>query len=656
MLIRSFSFILALGAQLAIHAQTPICTIQGSGAASAFDGQVVTTTGTVTAVFLGSGSLGGYFIEEPSCDANMNTSNGLFVYQPSASGVAVGQRLQITGEVDEFQGLTELKNISNVVQLGTATVPPTNIQLPFALLTEQERFEGMLLRISGSLTVTDNSSWVQYGEVSLAPTRLYQPTHATDPNDADAAGTTSTGANNVAAITAAADENARSAIRLDDGRTTTYPTPLPLVGPDGTLRTGSTITDLTAVLTYTFGEYRLQPVGTVAITHAPRPGVPDVGGSLRVAGMNVLNYWTTLGEWGAANAGELQRQRTKLVAALLALNADALVLCELENSDAAWSDLLSALNAAVGAGTYACLEEDAAGGGTRTVLFYKAAVLTPVTQLYSLYTSTFQRPHLTQGFLVNATGARFLLSSVHLRSKLCDNAAGANTDQDDGQSCFNALRRTQAQELAAHWNTVRQQTGIAAHLMLGDFNAYTEEDPLDFLRASGLQRLLGSAAYSYKFGSAFGALDHALGTATMAAAITGGQVWHINSDEPAAFNYADANLSRYQPNAFRSSDHDPVLVGIQTSQLPVGLTERWNAPAVHMQLANDGTAASWVVGPEVSGALTVTLMDVAGRIISSTPGQGNTIHASLETVTSGIYVWRITSGATLVGQGRLLRP
>jgi predicted extracellular nuclease len=98
----------------ALLAQTPICTIQGSGAASSLDGQVVTTTGTVTAVFQGAGTVQGYFIEDPACDADVATSNGIFVYQTAAPGIAVGQRIQVTGTVDEFQGLTEIRSVSAV--------------------------------------------------------------------------------------------------------------------------------------------------------------------------------------------------------------------------------------------------------------------------------------------------------------------------------------------------------------------------------------------------------------------------------------------------------------------------------------------------------------------------------------------------------------
>lgn len=637
------------------QAQVPICTIQGSSNASAYEGQVVTTTGVVTAVFLGSGTLGGYFLEDPTCDSNPATSNGIFVYHPTAGSIAVGQRVQVTGEVDEFQGLTELRNVSSLQVLGLGTVTPTVLQLPVASLTDWERYEGMVLQFPQTLVVTDNSDWAQYGEVALAPERLMHPTNAIDPNDAVAAGTTSTGFGNVAAVTAAATTNARSVVRLDDGRTDNFPEPLPLTGPEGTIRVGSTITGLTAVLTYTFSNYRLHAVEAVPVVHALRPAVPEVGGDIRVAGFNVLNYWTTLGEWGAGDSGELQRQRTKLVAALQGLNADAFALCELENNDVAWADLLNALNNAVGSGTYACLEVDASGGGTKTVIFYRPAVLTPVTQLYSLYTSTFQRPHLTQGFQVNATGARFLLSTVHLRSKLCDGASGSNTDQGDGQSCFNGQRRTQAAELAAHWAQLRQLTGIAAQVMLGDYNAYTEEDPLDVLRAAGLQRL-ATGTYTYGFQQAYGALDHAFATPAFAAAVTGAASWAINSDEPDALDYAAENLSRYQPNAFRSSDHDPVLVGLSAALLPVGVEEAAMSGVQIFQ--QDGhlvirrTEGSWPAGTRL------VLHDTSGRLALQQSVSGTEVRVVVHHLVDGVYGWQLIAPglAPLAGRSVVQRP
>jgi predicted extracellular nuclease len=652
-MLRSSIFLLLLAGRA--DAQVPICVIQGSSNASAYEGQVVTTTGTVTAVYLGSGTLGGYFLEDPTCDSNPATSNGIFVFHPTAGSIAVGQRVQVTGEVDEFQGLTELRDVSNLQVLGLGTVAPSVLQLPVASLTDWERYEGMLLQFPQTLVVTDNSDWAQYGEVALAPERLMHPTNAIDPNDAVADGTTTTGFGNVTAVTTAATTNARSVVRLDDGRTDNFPEPLPLTGPEGTIRVGSTITGLTAVLTYTFNNYRLHAVDAVPVVHALRPAVPEVGGDIRVAGFNVLNYWTTLGEWGAQDTGELQRQRTKLLATLQGLNADAFALCELENNDAAWTDLLNALNSAAGSGSYACLEVDASGGGTKTVIFYRTAVLTPVTQLYSLYTSTFQRPHLTQGFQVNATGARFLLSTVHMRSKLCDGASGGNTDQGDGQSCFNAQRRTQAAELVAHWAQLRQLTGIAAQVMLGDFNAYTEEDPLDVLRAAGLQRL-ATGPYTYRFQQAFGALDHAFATPAFAAAVTGAASWAINSDEPEALDYAVENLSRYQPNAFRSSDHDPVLVGLSAAQLPVGVDESM-LPDIQVfqqdgRLVMRRTQGSWPAGTRL------VLYEASGRLALHRPVSGSEAHVPVDHLADGVYGWQLIAPglAPLAGRTVVQRP
>ena len=49
--------------------------------------------------------------------------------------------------------------------------------------------------------------------------------------------------------------------------------------------------------------------------------------------------------------------------------------------------------------------------------------------------------------------------------------------------------------------------------------------------------------------------------------MTGAGDWHINADEPSLLDYdtsfkGPGEDALYQPNAFRASDHDPVLVGI----------------------------------------------------------------------------------------------
>lgn len=647
---------LALSASLHHTAAQSICEIQGSGANSPLAGQQVTTQGTVTALFTGSGSIGGYFIQDPTCDTDPATSNGVFVYDTSPGSVAVGQRVQVSGQVVEFNGVTEITNAS-AVNIGSGVVEPTDLDLPLTSFANWERYEGMLLRFPGTLIVTRNHSWVQYGELTLAPQRNITPTDLIDPNDAVATGTTSIGTSNAAAVNAEYDAQFRGTILLDDGRTASYPTPLPWVGPEGTLRTGSTITDLIGVLHYSYGDYRLEPVGTVQVEHAPRPVLPEVGGDVRAASLNVLNYFTTLGEWGAGNSSELDRQRTKLIAALLALDADVLALHELENNDVAWVDLLGALNDEVGEGVYAGLEVDAFGsGGTKSVIFYRTTTLTPVTELFSMNGSPFQRPHITQGFAVNADGGRFLFSTVHLRSKLCDNASGADLDQNDGQGCYNQNRRDQATALVQHWSDLRSSSGIEAQLIMGDFNAYAEEDPLDIIRADGIERSLAGDVYSYQYQGTFGSLDHAFHTPPMSAVLTAAEVWHINSDEPPQFDYADQNLGRYQPDAFRCSDHDPVLVGFNSAQLSVGVFERDEYGSTWCSIGHDRTATWGVVDPRSSNA-TIDVHDARGALVhhESVNGRGR-VTVSLKGVAPGLHVWRMTDADGRPTIGRFVLP
>lgn len=640
--------LLLLFIQLSLSAQS-ICQIQGNGPASAYAGQGVTTQGVVTAVFTGPGSLNGYFIEQPDCDGDPTTSNGIFVYAPNPGGIGVGQRVSVSGTVIEFNGLTEITNATHSV-VGSGTVTPTDITLPIASNADWERYEGMLLRFPGQLTVVDNSAWSQYGEVYLAPGRSRVPTDHIDPNDVNASGTNSSGVSNTAAVSAAQDAIDRSFVLLDDARTTTWPIPAPWADASGTLRSGSTVNDLQGVLHYSYGAYKVEPNVPVLFQHALRPAVPLVGGSVRAAAFNVLNYFTTVGSWGAANNTELGRQRTKLVAALQALNADVLALCEIENTDQAWEHLLAGMNAAMGAGTYAALEEDAFGQGTRTVILYKPAVMSPVTQLFWLSTGIFQRPHLTQGFELS-TGGRFLFSTMHLRSKLCDNASGANADQGDGQGCFNEMRRAQVNSLIDHWSGLRSTTGIHAQLVMGDFNAYTEEDPIDRLRASGLMYEPVAEGYTHTYSRMFGTLDHVFATPSMDQLITGTLVWHINADEPSTFDYRDSNVGRYQANAFRSSDHDPVLVGFNGDGLGVEVPELAKEAIASFSL--NGARASWTAERlmgEVSG---LHVVDARGAEVLAVPLVLGRAEADLGALAPGVYVWRL--GGTR-SHGRFFLP
>src|SRR4029078_1099681 len=91
-----------------------------------------------------------------------------------------------------------------------------------------------------------------------------------------------------------------------------------------------------------------------------------VGGTLHVAALNVLNFFTTLDTSptgcgptgvlecrGANTPAELARQRAKTVSEITGLDADILGLMEVQNDTGATLQyLVDALNAATAPGTY----------------------------------------------------------------------------------------------------------------------------------------------------------------------------------------------------------------------------------------------------------------------------------------------------------------
>jgi len=72
--------------------------IQGAAHLSPLVGATALTTGVVTAV-----SATGFWMQDPEPDANVATSEGIFVFTSSAPGVAAGDSVQVTGTVSEFR-------------------------------------------------------------------------------------------------------------------------------------------------------------------------------------------------------------------------------------------------------------------------------------------------------------------------------------------------------------------------------------------------------------------------------------------------------------------------------------------------------------------------------------------------------------------------
>ena len=339
----------------------------------------------------------------------------------------------------------------------------------------------------------------------------------------------------------------------------------------------------------------------------------------------------TLDPRGADNATELERQTVKLVEGIIGTGAEVLALEEIENngfgSGSAIATLVAELNAATDAHDYAFVDPTGGAGfvGSDAIMpaiIYDASAVTLVHTEILEYTedtaaSTYalakvlsdvvgrdigdfdrNRPSVAATFVDNATGTEFTVVASHLKSKgdsglvsLVEAAqahvdgggtgitqadidalkADPNYDQGDGQGFWNAVRTEAAVELGDWISTEYNGGGVSNYLLLGDMNAYAEEDPVQALDDdAGLVDLIDSfigqdAAYSYVFDGMRGTLDQGLSDAELAAHVTGVTEWHINADEPDLIGYDTSfkNPAFYNDGVYGSSDHDPLIIGLE---------------------------------------------------------------------------------------------
>ncbi|MEQ1600482.1 MAG: ExeM/NucH family extracellular endonuclease [Methylophilaceae bacterium] len=570
-------------------ATTPIYDIQGSGTASPVTGNLVTTEGIVTAVFPG---LNGFYLQDENGDANPLTSDGVFVYG-TTTGVNVGDKIRLQGTVAEFNTVTELTLPTNIAVLSSSNpLAALDISLPEAVEGDLERFEGMLVRIVSPLTVSQNYFQGRYGQVTLsADGRLIKPSNIYRPGSAEALNL--------------ADENARRRITLDDGSSAQNPNPIPFIGQDNTLRAGDSLSTLTGVIDHGLitasstgpRDYKIHPtVAPVFSRDNPRSAAPaSVGGNIKVASANVLNYFTTFTNGqtasgltgqgcalgasvlasncrGADNLVEFNRQRDKIINEIAAINADVVGLMEIQNNGAtAVQNLVDGLNAKLGAGIYARIADPANGTGSdaiKVAMIYKPAKLNPAGLALSDTNGVNNRPTLAQTFAA-ANGEKFSVIVNHFKSKSCSSASGLDADQNDGQGCYNATRKNQAAQLIqAFIPQVQANAADNDIVVIGDLNSYGQEDPIDYLANQGISdqiaRFNGQQGYSYVFDGEAGYLDHALANTAMSAQITGALEWHINADEPFVIDYNTEFKPQdlYISAPYKASDHDPVVIGL----------------------------------------------------------------------------------------------
>jgi hypothetical protein len=657
---------------------TLIHAIQGSGLASPLVGQSHTIEGVVVGDFqnngqLDNGDLRGFYLQEEAnqVDADPQTSEGIFVFEGSSSAldVSLGQVVRVQGSIAEFNGLTELTSPTGLTICSStgATATPATVSLPVAAIDDLERYEGMAVAFPQPLFIAEFFNFDRFNEMVLTSERQFQPTAIYAPGSAEAA--------------QLALANRLGRITLDDGRTSQNPDPL--LHPNGkdfglsnAFRGGDGVQNLSGVMDYAFGLYRVQPVGGADfMPQNLRPAqAEDVGGDLTVASFNVLNYFTTLDyptgdprdnkcgplanqECRGADAdqpSEFERQRDKIIAALTEIEADVAGLIEIENhpGDVPTADLVSGLNEVLGSGTYAYIPTGAIGGDAiRVALIYKPAAVTPLgsyaildSSVDSRFLDNLNRPVLAQTFQNNNSGGIFTVAVNHLKSKGSDCNAAGDPDRGDGAGNCNLTRKAAAEALVDWLATDPTTSGDPDFLIMGDLNSYDKEEPIKAVRNGAddtpgtgddytdlVLDYLGEFAYSYLFDGQLGYLDHALANQALLPEVTGTTVWHINADEPDILDYdttfkPPAQDALYEPNAYRSSDHDPVMVGLEVCDEIAPLLEVTASPAelwpANHKYVNVAAAVSAVDNFDPNPA--VTLLSVGSNEPDDGLGDGDT--------------------------------
>ena len=557
-----------------------ISAIQGDGKTSPMVGETVTIEGIVVGDFQERNELKGFFVQSDTPDDDPSTSEGIFVYDDDFE-VCMGDRVRIVGDVKEYKGLTEIAPVNAVAVIEKEVPLPeeAEISLPLSSDDELESYEAMRVKLTQRLTVSDVYNLGRYGQFTVSNGRLMNPTSVVAPGEE---------------AQALDEQNDLNQIMIGDPSYKQNPDPVifphPGLTADHSLRSGHEIENVVGVLRYSYG-YQVHPtepfdIYTNSNPRHPEPPIPF--GNLTVASYNVLNYFngpdfpTTR---GANTKEEFIRQRDKIIQAISLLHADVVGLMEIENDgfdeNSAIQDLVNGLNEKgtrtftfVNPGTYTIGSDEITVG-----MIYYVNRVEEIGKAATIETGAFagmNRQPLAQSFKDIHSNEVFTVVVNHFKSKRCNYAKGENADQGDGQGCWNPVRTQASIDLLEWLNSDPTGENDPDILIIGDLNAYAMEDPIQVFEQNDYVNLacpfIGKNAYSYVYFGQAGYLDYAISSPHLTPFISSVHYWHINTDEPKCLDYnveykSNAQIEYYYSDSpFRSSDHDPVVIGLDLKQ------------------------------------------------------------------------------------------
>ncbi len=549
-----------------------IFEIQGSGLASPFANQNVTTgNNVVTAV-----SSNGFFVQTPAArsDNNPQTSDGIFVFTVSAPTVNVGDLVNVTGDVVEFFNFTEFGNNPTVTRVSSGNpLPPA---IPFDNLTpsphqpqsptEYERFEGMLVQISNGVVVASNQT---FGSDPIAEALIVAGNRPFREPGIEYPGLPSL---------PVWDRNPEI-FEFDPDR---------LGQPNMAIPAGSTFS-ATGVLGFEFGDYELWPISySVNAAVLPRAVRRRNTGESTIATLNLYLLYDDVDDSGIGDPVKTPQayadklHKLSLYIRTLLGAPDILAVQEAEKLKVL-QDLANKINTDDAALTYTpyLVEGNDVGGIDVGFLVRRGVTVNAVTQLGATEVFTFDNtllhdrpPLLLNAKLADSSAVSVL--AVHLRSLI------GIDDPSDGPR---VRQKRHAQAVSVSNMVQNLQSGNPnIHLALaGDFNAFQFTDGYVHVLgqimgtpasasaalipgtdnvnpdlANAVLALPANEQYSFVFAGSAQVLDHVLVSQALQASVIGIQYARANSDAAESFE-TDGTT------ALRASDHDGLVLFVKNS-------------------------------------------------------------------------------------------
>jgi len=568
--------------------EATIMEIQGRAHVSPLLGETVRTSGVVTAV-----AENGFYLQDSAGDEDAATSDALFVFTRSAPDVAPGDALRLVAEVAEFTpGGASSRNLSTT-QLSSPTIeestagaalpapvvlgaaervpPPENIDDDaFASFDPGEdgidffeSLEAMRVTVASPLAIAPTN---RFGEIFTVVD----------------AGAAASGISTRQTLNISPTDFNPEKVQIDLDENILPGFELPLVD------VGSTLGDVTGVLSYGFGNFEVLPTepfdaGTSAIL-AETTTLGDDPERLTIASYNVLNLDTNDDDGDA----DVANGRFEAIAAHIVDNLgapDIVGLQEVQDDDGSTdSDVTTAAGtlqalvdaiATAGGPTYAF--EDTVdlvpnsvggqpGGNIRVAFLYDPERVEPAGDAMPLVDPAEQATDASNPFFGSRislaadfvfAGRTVTLVNNHLSSKGGSAPIlGLEQPFDERQedpTVNGSLdeRQAQATAVAAFVDDILSTSEDARVVVLGDLNEFEFVSPVaDILGArlsNTTEALDPDERYSFVFQGNSQQLDHVL----LSDSLRGGaevDVVHVNAE--------------FVEDERRASDHDPVLVSL----------------------------------------------------------------------------------------------